>query len=148
MYLTQQSEYALKVLIYVAVNPDQLVQISQIAETYHISKSHLMKVVTCLVKGGFLIGVRGKGGGLKLAKKTDAVVIGEVIRWTENLQIIRNTDKQDCTIKEACRLEPLFQTAIQDFIQHLDRYTLADLLAPTPDFQTLLSRTENKQIGD
>ena len=61
MYLTQHTDYGLRVLIYTAINDDALVNISTIAETYNISKSHLMKVVTALVKGGFLTSVRGEG---------------------------------------------------------------------------------------
>ena len=67
MYLTQHTDYGLRVLVYTAINDDTLVNIGTIAETYNISKSHLMKVVTSLVKGGFLVSVRGKGGGLRLA---------------------------------------------------------------------------------
>lgn len=70
MYLTQYTDYALRVLIYTAVNSEKLVNISTIAETYGISKSHLMKVVTALVKAGFGKRARqrrrlavGQGGG-------------------------------------------------------------------------------------
>ena len=73
MYLTQQTDYALRVLIYAAVNDQSLVNIGTIAETYNISKSHLMKVVTALVKGGFLTSIRGKGGGLKLAQPPEKI---------------------------------------------------------------------------
>ena len=77
MYLTQHTDYGLRVLIYTAINDDALVNISTIAETYNISKSHLMKVVTALVKGGFLTSVRGKGGGLKLAEPPEKISV----RW-------------------------------------------------------------------
>ena len=83
MYLTQHTDYGLRVLIYTAINDDALVNISTIAETYNISKSHLMKVVTALVKGGFLTSIRGKGGGLKLAKPPEEIRVGMVVRVTE-----------------------------------------------------------------
>ena len=73
MYLTQHTDYAMRVLIYTAINDDALVNISTIADTYGISKSHLMKVVTALVKGGFLASVRGKGGGLRLARAPENI---------------------------------------------------------------------------
>ena len=85
MYLTQQTDYALRVLIYAAVNDKSLVNIATIAETYNISKSHLMKVVTALVKGGFLTSIRGKGGGLKLAQPPEKIRVGTVVRVTEPL---------------------------------------------------------------
>ena len=74
MYLTQHTDYGLRVLVYTAINDDTLVNIGTIAETYNISKSHLMKVVTSLVKGGFLVSVRGKGGGLQTILKTSISV--------------------------------------------------------------------------
>ena len=83
MYLTQQTDYAMRVLIYAAVNDGVLVNIGTIAEAYKISKSHLMKVVTALVKGGFLISVRGKGGGLRLAKSAEEIRVGDVVRLIE-----------------------------------------------------------------
>ena len=80
MYLTQHTDYGLRVLVYTAINDDTLVNIGTIAETYNISKSHLMKVVTSLVKGGFLVSVRGKGGGLRLADNPENINIGAVVR--------------------------------------------------------------------
>lgn len=128
MYLTQQSKYALKVLIYVATNADSLVQISMIAKDYQISKSHLMKVVPCLVRGGFLIGIRGKGGGLKLAKPPEELVIGQVIRHTENLQIIRESSESQQGAYYDQHLAPIFQQAAEAFLQKLEQYTLADII--------------------
>ena len=87
MYLTQHTDYGLRVLVYTAINDDALVNISTIAETYNISKSHLMKVVTSLVKGGFLVSVRGKGGGLRLADDPE-----------------KSTSAQSCAILSRCRL--------------------------------------------
>ena len=89
MYLTQHTDYGLRVLIYAAVNDDSLVNIGTIAEAYNISKSHLMKVVTALVKGGFLTSTRGKGGGLRLADTPDKINVGAVVRHLEPMQICR-----------------------------------------------------------
>ena len=79
MHLTQQTDYALRVLIYAAINNERLVNIGEIAADYAISKSHLMKVTTALVKGGFLEGIRGKGGGLRLAAAAHEINIGAVV---------------------------------------------------------------------
>ncbi|MCC9396369.1 Rrf2 family transcriptional regulator, partial [Enterobacter hormaechei subsp. steigerwaltii] len=86
--MTQHTDYGLRVLIYTAINDDALVNISTIAVTYGISKSHLMKVVTALVKGGFLHSVRGKGGGLRLAAPPDRINIGSVVRHLEPMQLV------------------------------------------------------------
>ena len=135
MYLTQHTDYGLRVLIYTAVNDDALVNISTIADTYGISKSHLMKVVTALVKGGFLTSVRGKGGGLKLAMAADKINIGAVVRHLEPMQLVECMgSNNECLITPSCRLAGILGGAVKSFFNHLDGFTLADLLnKPTYD---------------
>lgn len=130
MYLTQQTDYALRVLIFAAINDDALVNIATIADTYGISKSHLMKVVTALVKGGFLTSVRGKGGGLKLAKPPEEIVVGAVVRHMEPFTIVECFGEgNECVLTPACRLMDILQGGVRAFLGHLDGFTLADLVA-------------------
>lgn len=135
MYLTQHTDYGLRVLVYTAINDDTLVNIGTIAETYNISKSHLMKVVTSLVKGGFLVSVRGKGGGLRLADNPENINIGAVVRHLEPMQIVECMgDNNECLITPSCRLTGIITGAIKAFFNHLDQYSLQDLLdKPTYD---------------
>ena len=129
MYLTQHTDYAMRVLVYTAINDDALVNISTIADTYGISKSHLMKVVTALVKAGFLESVRGKGGGLRLGRAAEEIRIGEVVRELEPCQIVECMGSNgQCLITPCCRLAGVLNGALQQFLQHLDGYTLADLM--------------------
>lgn len=130
MYLTQQTDYALRVLIYTAINDDGLVNIATIAETYNISKSHLMKVVTALVKGGFLHSVRGKGGGLRLGKPAEDIYVGAVVRHIEPLTVVECfTNHNQCILTPCCRLMEILHGGMNAFLNHLDGYTLADLIA-------------------
>ena len=135
MYLTQHTDYGLRVLVYTAINDDTLVNIGTIAETYNISKSHLMKVVTSLVKGGFLISVRGKGGGLRLADNPENINIGAVVRHLEPMQVVECMgDNNECLITPSCRLTGIITGAIKAFFNYLDQYSLQDLLdKPTYD---------------
>lgn len=135
MYLTQHTDYGLRVLVYTAINDDTLVNIGTIAETYNISKSHLMKVVTSLVKGGFLVSVRGKGGGLRLADVPEKINIGAVVRHLEPIQVVECMgDNNECLITPSCRLTGIITGAIKAFFNHLDQYSLQDLLdKPTYD---------------
>lgn len=135
MYLTQHTDYGLRVLVYTAINDDTLVNIGTIAETYNISKSHLMKVVTSLVKGGFLVSVRGKGGGLRLADVPEKINIGAVVRHLEPMQVVEcMSDNNECLITPSCRLTGIITGAIKAFFNHLDQYSLQDLLdKPTYD---------------
>jgi transcriptional regulator, Rrf2 family len=122
-------------LVYTAINDDTLVNIGTIAETYNISKSHLMKVVTSLVKGGFLVSVRGKGGGLRLADNPENINIGAVVRHLEPMQVVECMgDNNECLITPSCRLTGIITGAIKAFFNHLDQYSLQDLLdKPTYD---------------
>ena len=135
MYLTQHTDYGLRVLVYTAINDDTLVNIGTIAETYNISKSHLMKEVTSLVKGGFLVSVRGKGGGLRLADVPEKINIGAVVRHLEPMQVVECMgDNNECLITPSCRLTGIITGAIKAFFNHLDQYSLQDLLdKPTYD---------------
>lgn len=135
MYLTQHTDYGLRVLVYTAVNDDALANIGTIADTYGISKSHLMKVVTALVKGGFLDSVRGKGGGLKLARAPEHINIGAVVRHLEPMQLVECMgDNNQCLITPGCRLAGILGGAMKVFLNYLDGFTLADLLnKPTYD---------------
>ena len=135
MYLTQHTDYGLRVLVYTAINDDTLVNIGTIAETYNISKSHLMKVVTSLVKGGFLVSVRGKGGGSRLADNPENINIGAVVRHLEPMQVVECMgDNNECLITPSCRLTGIITGAIKAFFNHLDQYSLQDLLdKPTYD---------------
>lgn len=129
MYLTQYTDYALRVLIYTAINNDRLVNIATIANKYGISKSHLMKVVTALVKGGFLESVRGKGGGLRLARPSEKINIGEVVRYMEPMQLVECMGEENmCLIAPGCRLIDIIGGGIKAFLNYLDGFTLADLV--------------------
>lgn len=141
MHLTQQTDYALRVLIYAAINNDGLVNIAEIAKVYNISKSHLMKVVTALVKGGFLYSIRGKGGGLRLGKPAAEINVGEVVRLMEPLTIVECFGEcNECLISPHCRLAGILNSGLKVFLSHLDKYTLADLI--NNDTQKMLYRIE------
>ena len=135
MYLTQQTDYALRVLMYAAVNNEGLVNIAAIAQTYGISKSHLMKVVTLLVKGGFLASVRGKGGGLKLAQPPEHIRVGAVVRVCEPMPLVECFGENNrCLIPESRRFSCILQGGLKAFLNHLDGFTVADLInKPTHD---------------
>lgn len=129
MYLTQHTDYALRVLIYAAVHHDRLINIADIAESYRISQSHLMKVCASLVKSGFLNSIRGKNGGLYLAVAPKDISIGAVVREMEPMQLVECMGHNNrCCIAPNCQLAGMLSGAAQAFLNHLDRYFLSDLL--------------------
>ena len=130
MRLSTFSDYSLRVLMYLGVQSDRLATISEIAVAHDISENHLMKVVHQLGRGGYLETVRGKGGGMRLARAPKDIVLGEVIRQTEGdiAMVECFSDNPSCRILSACRLRGILGEALSAMFLVLDGYTLADLL--------------------
>ncbi len=124
MQLTRFTEYSLRVLIYLAPKDKELATINEIATAYGISRQHLVKVVHNLAQHGYVDTVRGKGGGIRLAKPLESVNVGELVRKTEaNLKVV-DCEGTFCPIRKGCRLMGIFDEARDAFIGVLDRYTL------------------------
>jgi Rrf2 family nitric oxide-sensitive transcriptional repressor len=132
MKLNLQTDYALRVLIYVGTNGDRLSTIQEIADAFAISKAHLMKVVNRLGRLGYLDTVRGKHGGIRLKRHSEAVRVGDVVRaMEEDLAVIGCLGQEKfCRIQGACVLTCALREATDAFLAALDRYTLSELLAP------------------
>jgi Rrf2 family nitric oxide-sensitive transcriptional repressor len=131
MQLSRFTDYSLRVLIYIGLRQDRLVTISQIAQNYGISQNHLVKVVHQLGIHGYIETVRGKGGGIRLARRPELINIGNVVRDTEeNMDIAECFDpnKQSCSLLPSCVLKSAFTEARQSFLATLDFYRLSDFL--------------------
>jgi Rrf2 family nitric oxide-sensitive transcriptional repressor len=129
MRLTLWTDYALRTLIFVGAKGGTL---ATIAESFDISKAHLMKVVNRLGQQGYLDTVRGKGGGIRLARSPTAIRIGAIVRETEEDLAVMGClgETGFCRIEKCCVLRHALRKATLAFLQTLDDYTLADLLAP------------------
>jgi Rrf2 family nitric oxide-sensitive transcriptional repressor len=141
MKLSLQTDYALRVLIYVGTNSEELSTIQEIADAFAISKTHLMKVVYRLGKSGYLDTVRGKNGGMRLKRRPETVRIGDVVRSIEeDLAVVGCLNHEGfCQIQPPCILKGALREATRAFLAVLDNYTLADLLAPRTALANLLS---------
>ncbi|HVJ78602.1 MAG TPA: Rrf2 family transcriptional regulator [Hyphomicrobium sp.] len=130
MRLTVQSDYALRVLMYLGIHAGRLATIEEIARAYGISQNHLMKIVNRLATHGFVETVRGRGGGLRLAKATEAITLGEVLRVIEDdFDIVGCFNSDDfCRIAKVCRLKRALQRALDAYLSELDSWTLADIV--------------------
>jgi Rrf2 family transcriptional regulator, nitric oxide-sensitive transcriptional repressor len=133
MRLTLHTDYALRVLIQVAIADGKLITINDIAERFDISKQHLMKVVSDLSRKGYLDTVRGRGGGIRLRGPPRDINIGLVVRETEDkLDVIGCLEHRGyCPIERVCVLRQALHNATQAFLAVLDGYTLADLIEPS-----------------
>ncbi|MBV5269875.1 MAG: Rrf2 family transcriptional regulator [Afipia sp.] len=136
MRLTHFSDYALRVLMYAAARGENLITIEETAELYGISRTHLMKVANQLTRAGYLKAIRGRSGGLALAKRPDAISLGDVIRATEpDFALVECfTLDNKCLITPRCRLRGALREALAAFVGTLDGYTLADLILSPKDF--------------
>jgi Rrf2 family nitric oxide-sensitive transcriptional repressor len=136
MRLTNFSDYCLRLLMYAAVRQDRLVTIEEVSEVYDISRAHLMKVANTLTKAGYLKAVRGRSGGLTLAKPPGKIKLGEVIRATEpDFALVECFGAgNECIITPSCRLRGILHEGLDAFGKVLDRYTLADLMLRPKDF--------------
>ncbi|WP_201589355.1 Rrf2 family transcriptional regulator [Psychrobacter fozii] len=168
MRLTNYSDYALRSLIYLAVKPEPhtLANISDIANSYDISKSHLTKVIHQLGQLGYIESVRGKNGGIRLARAPKEINLGVLIKQIEpdfdlvecfalpaskdkgsqskDLPVTFIEEKTDkpigCVITPVCQLKSVFSEALRAFITVLERYTLADIINNEDELATLLFR--------
>ncbi len=173
MRLTNYSDYALRSLIYLAVkpHPQMLANISDIADSYHISKSHLTKIIHQLGQLGYIESVRGKNGGIRLARAPKDINLGVLIRQIEpdfelvecfatamshdkqqprkaalpmtliDEAVAKSTGSTGCVISPVCQLKSVFFEALTAFISVLERYTLADIINNEAELATWLFRS-------
>lgn len=140
MQLTQFTDYALRTLIYVAIKKD-ICTITEIADSYAISRNHLVKVVHKLGQLDVLKTIRGNQGGLQLNCTPAEINIGKLIQQTEpNFFIVECFDKENgrCCIAPVCKLKKILERAKKDFINTLSQYTLADLTTNKGELKMLL----------
>jgi Rrf2 family nitric oxide-sensitive transcriptional repressor len=131
VHLTQYTDFALRTLIALAISPDERATVSQISRAYGISRHHLVKVAGRLAELGYVETTRGKGGGMRLARRPQRIGMGDVVRAMEaELGVVEclTTGGGACVIAPACRLKTMLHGATNRFLEELDQYTLADVL--------------------
>ncbi len=117
MQLTKFSDYAVRVLMFADSAEDRLVTIDQMSEACKVSRAHLTKVVNRLTRSGFLLAVRGRSGGLKLAKRPDDILLGDVVRFTESdFSVVECfTTGNNCVIAGRCQMAGVMDEAREIF---------------------------------
>jgi Rrf2 family nitric oxide-sensitive transcriptional repressor len=140
MRLTTYTDYSLRTLMYLALKPDGLATIGEIAEAYGISGNHLMKVVHQLGLAGDVETVRGRQGGVRLARRPEDINIGKLVRRIEPDGNMAPCDENvgNCPLTPVCVLHSALGKAIEAFYSVLDGYSLADLTRPGQQLRSLL----------
>jgi len=141
MQLTQFTDYALRVLIYVALKQEETSTIIEIADTYGISKNHLVKVVHKLGQLDILKTIRGNKGGLQLNLQPNQINIRALVQQIEpHFFIVECLDKKNgkCIISPVCELKHVLSKAKNSFIDTLSAYTLADITKNSNQLKKIL----------
>lgn len=143
MRLTRFTDNALRALVYLALAPDDVPTVGVVARQMGMSEDHLLKVVQRLTQLGYVQTIRGRRGGMRLARAADTIRVGELVRQTEeNMQLVAcfEPGNVECPIAPACGLAPALDKALQGFLSVLDGYTVADLIAKRSELTTLVGR--------
>jgi Rrf2 family nitric oxide-sensitive transcriptional repressor len=132
--LTTMTDYALRLLMYLAQQPDRLCTIAEAAQAHGISEAHLMKVTHHLGLLGWIETVRGKGGGMRLARAPHEIGLGEVVRDMEpDFHLVECFSTGNTCVRTGdCALTGVLHSALQDFLARLDGVTLADIVPTRP----------------
>lgn len=145
MRFTRYTDYAMRVLLYLGARPDTLCSVPEIARGYGISQNHLMKVVHDLGRAGYVSSVRGRFGGIRLARAPEEINVGEVVRRTE--EGFDLVDCDSCIIAPACGFTGILNEALRAFMAVLDGYTLADLVSRKEDLTQLFMREPAGEVA-
>lgn len=139
------TDYALRVLLYLAHFPDRRIGTREISTAYGISKNHLVRVVQTLAENGFVHATVGRSGGVELRRAPKDICLGDVVRATEaSFRLVECHDavKNTCPIVPVCGLKGMLDTALAAFLAELDKQTLASLVKASSreKFVQLVSR--------
>jgi Rrf2 family transcriptional regulator, nitric oxide-sensitive transcriptional repressor len=142
MRLTTRTNLAMRTLMFCAANPDRIVRKHEVAETCNASENHLAQVIHLLAQSGFLHTIRGRSGGLMLARPPETIRVGDVFRRFEAglpfAECFEGAEDCDCPLVGSCRLKSVLSQALAAFYAQLDSVTVADLVTGNTDLQRLL----------
>lgn len=133
MRLTSFTDLALRLLMHLATRPGDLCTIADVASEHGVSESHLMKVTQLLAQARLVETLRGRGGGMRLARPAEHITLGEVVRLTESDFALVEcfSGPTRCRLDGRCTLAGTLDDALAAFLAVLDGRTLADVAAPT-----------------
>jgi Rrf2 family transcriptional regulator, iron-responsive regulator len=144
MRLTRQTNYAIRILMYCAANDGRLSRIPEIASAYNVSELFLFKILQPLVEHGFIATVRGRNGGVKLAKPATDITLFDVVRVTEegfSMAECFDADS-DCPLIDSCGLNAALRKALNAFFEVLAGVTIASLTGPDSNIHGRLGLLE------
>ena len=139
MQLNKFTDYALRILMYVAIERDVPYTIAELAQQLHVSENHAMKIVHFMAKQQWLVTTRGKGGGIRLATQTLELRLGHLVRVLQGDEDIVECHEPPCILRSHCGLKSILNQAMQQFYQSLDQYQFKDVRPKSHAFFTTQS---------
>ncbi|AQT47064.1 iron-responsive transcriptional regulator RirA [Bartonella choladocola] len=146
MRLTKQTNYAIRMLMYYAANEGELSRVPEIAKAYSVSELFLFKILHPLVEAGLMQTVRGRNGGVKLAKPADEIFVSDVVKVTEENFAMAECFENgaiECPLVNSCGLNATLSKALNAFFDVLKSTSIADL--QRPNFRERLGITEGEE---
>lgn len=135
MRLTRQTNYAIRILMYCAANPERLSRVPEIAAAYTVSELFLFKILQPLVEHGLVETVRGRNGGVRLGRAAGEITLFDVVRVTEESFAMAECfekDASDCPLIDSCALNEALRKALGAFFDVLESYSIEDLVTTRP----------------
>ena len=149
MRLTKQTGYAIRILLHCALAGDRYVKVTEVARRNQITEHNIFKIVPILVQGGFVEALRGRNGGVRLARPADTIRIGDVVRVTETTHVEADCFgvASDCAIRPVAPINRILDHALDAFISVLDKHTLAELAKARPRAMDSIDGLEGAELG-
>jgi Rrf2 family iron-responsive transcriptional regulator len=150
MRLTRQTNYAIRILMYCEANRGRLSHVPEIASAYKVSELFLFKILKPLVENGFIDTVRGRNGGIRLAKPATDISLFDVVRVTEdNFSMAEcfESDAVDCPLVDSCGMNAALRQALGAFFDVLAGYSIDDLVKARPNIAMILGISQLKSAA-
>lgn len=130
MKLTQHSDLGMRLLMYLAMHKGESATIQEVSDRFAVSKNHMVKISHQLTKSGLIESLRGRNGGVRLARSPESISVEEALRATEdNFDLVECfATKNQCVISGTCELSGVLDTALAAFFAVLGKVSLADLM--------------------
>ncbi|WP_026185971.1 Fe-S cluster assembly transcription factor [Thioalkalivibrio thiocyanodenitrificans] len=143
MKLSTKGRYAVTAMMDLAIH-DKIgpVTLADISQCQGISLSYLEQLFAKLRKQGLVEGVRGPGGGYRLARPSDQITVASIITAVdESVDITRCRGHEDCQDGERCLTHELWDDLSNRLYEFLDGITL-DQFANRPEVQAVAKRQD------
>jgi len=150
MRLTRQTNYAVRILMYCAANDGNLSRVPDIAEAYGLSEAYLFKILKPMMSANIIESVRGRNGGIRLARDAAEITLFDVVRVTEEnfaLADCFDDENSDCPLIDSCAFNSALREALNAFFEVLGKHTIADMVSARPNINFLLGLDDLEAVA-